>query len=287
MVERNVVEVEPSGIKITKVIVANTLGNVIIEGHDRPTIKIIAVKRAPDQATLERLKVSLIPDPAGPVTISTALIAGKESRPIAAGSIRIDLTVFIPRSAGVSASVWNGSLAVKSVDNGAELRSNEGDIQVEHVSGDISSETASGRLTISEVYGVIDAQSVDGDMQLEIVRGRRLAATAHNGSITASKVRSRHVSIITTSGDIKLSATAIAGGSYRVWSYRGNIEVRFGAGTYLEVHARSRKGTVKMAKEFRPQVDDSGRVTGYLGRGRSPVDVQLSSRLGTVTVAKF
>ena len=86
VVERDVVELSPAkGARIERLEIDNRLGDVRIEGHDRDSISIIAVKRAPDQETVERLKVSLIPDPNGPVSISTALLAGKESRPIAAG----------------------------------------------------------------------------------------------------------------------------------------------------------------------------------------------------------
>ena len=107
LVQRDVVEVSPTkGIHIGLVDIDNRLGDVRIEGNDRDSISIMAVKRAPDQETMERLKVLLVPDPNGSISITTALKAGQESRPIRAGSVRIDLVVLAPRQARVRAQVW-------------------------------------------------------------------------------------------------------------------------------------------------------------------------------------
>ena len=67
VVERDVVELAPArGVSIKSIDVDNRLGDVRIEGHDRDNISILAIKRAPDMETIERLKVSLVPDPNGP-----------------------------------------------------------------------------------------------------------------------------------------------------------------------------------------------------------------------------
>lgn len=288
LVERDVVELSPvKGEKIEKVEIDNRLGDVRIEGHDREAISIIAVKRAPDGETLERLKVSLIPDPSGPVSISTALLAGKEARPIPAGSVRIDLVVMAPRSAAVQARVWKGRIAVKGLDAGAELTAVDGDIDVEQVSGAISTESNHGRHSFAQVFGAIDAHATEGDLDLDVVRGERLAAVVHEGKVSGRKVRVKDISIRVTRGDVDISGEAIAGGRYQIASYWGNVQLRLGRRVPMHIRAQARVGLVTLPVRFRRRDADGGMVTADAGAGRSPADLDLRTRVGVITVADF
>ncbi|HWM88698.1 MAG TPA: hypothetical protein VNO33_22765 [Kofleriaceae bacterium] len=292
LVQRDVVEVSPArGIRIELVDVDNRLGDVRVEGHDRDTISILAVKRAPDQETMERLKVSLVPDPNGPVTITTSLRAGEEARPIPAGSVRIDLVVLAPRQARVRAQVWRGRVEVKGVDNGADLVTDQGDIDVSQVSGAVSTQSGHGRHTFAQVYGAVDAQSVDGDMDLDLVRGDRLAAVVHMGNVSARRIRVRDLSVRITRGSARLEAEALAGGRYAVASYWGDVEVKFGGKAPLRVRARTRSGEVVLPSRFRRRKVEGGFVSGYAagssGSGRVPAEVELRTRVGMITLAEF
>lgn len=288
MVQRDLVEVSPAkGVSIQLVDIDNRLGDVRIEGHDRDTISILAVKRAPDQETMERLKVSLVPDPSGPVTIRTSLKAGEEARPIPAGSVRIDLVVLAPRQARVRAQVWKGRLEVKRVDNGAELVTDEGDIDVSQVSGTVTTQSGHGRHTFAQVYGAVDAQAVDGSMDLDLVRGDRLDAVVYMGDVIARRMRVRDVSVRVTRGSARFEGEAVAGGRYAVASYWGNVEVRFSTKAPMRLRARARGGQVTLPARFRRRYG-SGLVTGYAsGSGRIPVELDLRTRFGMITLAEF
>ncbi len=289
LVQRDLVEVSPAkGVTIQLVDIDNRLGDVRIEGHDRDTISILAVKRAPDQETMERLKVSLVPDPSGPVTIHTSLKAGEEARPIPAGSVRIDLVVLAPRQARVRAQVWKGRVEVKRVDNGAELVTDEGDIDVTQVSGTVTTQTGHGRHTFAQVYGAVDAQAVDGSMDLDLVRGDRLAAVVHVGNVTARRIRVRDVSVRITRGSARLEGEAVAGGRYAVAAYQGNVEVRFSTRAPMRLRARARGGQVNLPARFRRRYGPGGIVIGYAaGTGRSAAELDLRTRIGVITLAEF
>ena len=286
--ERDVVELAPAkGQHVGKVAIDNRLGDVRIEGHDRDVITIIAVKRAPDQETLERLKVSLVPDPSGPVSISTSLLAGKEARPIPAGSVRIDLVIMAPRSAPVEARVWKGRIQIKGLDAGAELTAVDGDIDVEQVSGAVSTESSHGHHSFAQVFGAIDAHAIVGDLDLDVVRGDRLAAVVQEGQVVGRKVRVRDISIRVTRGDIDLAGEAMVGGHYQIASYWGNVQVRLGKKVPMRVRAQARVGLVTLPRRFRRQDADGAIVTGDAGSGRSPADLDLRTRVGVITVADF
>jgi hypothetical protein len=287
LVQRDAVEVAPAkGIRIDLVDVDNRLGDVRVEGHDREAISILAVTRAPDQETMERLKVSLVPDPNGPVSITTALKAGREARPIPAGSVRIDLVVLVPRGARVHAQVWKGRVGVKGVDNGAELAADDGDIDVTEVSGAVTTESGHGRHTIAQVFGAVNAQSVQGDMDFDQVRGEELDAVVHEGDVIGRRLRVRNLSVRITRGNARLQAEAVPGGHYAVASYWGNVEIKFTGRTAIRVLARSRSGAVTLPPGFRRRSGTDGLVTAYSpgGGGRAPADLDLRTRIGFINV---
>lgn len=288
VIERDVVDMAPpKGSEIERVEIDNRLGDVRVEGHDQDSITIQAVKRARDQETLERLKVSLVPDPNGTISIRTALLAGREAKPIAAGSIRIDLVIRAPRSARIEARTWKGLVAAKGLDNGAELFADRGDIEVSQVSGQVSTESSHGRHRFAEVFGTIDARALEGDLDLDLIRGEHFAARVQRGEIHGRRMRVKNMMVRVMRGDVHLEAEHMLGGSMRVSSYWGNVNVRLHGRVPARVAAHSRKGRVALSSTFRQKVADNGTVTGELGTGRSPAELDLRTRVGSITVAEF
>jgi hypothetical protein len=286
--ERDVIEVDPApGVRVTSLTVDNRLGAVRIEGHDRETIVISALKRAPDADTLERLKVTLIPDPNGPVRISTSMVAGPDARPIPSGAVEIDLVIRAPRSAQVKAQVWNDPLTLIGMENGAELVANDGEIGVHNASGTIVTHSAAGTQRFVEVVGKVDAQVIHGQVDLAAIRGDRLDASVHEGRIEGRQVRVRHAWVRTTRGNIRFHGYAVAGGEYRIASIRGDVEVTLMATAPIAVEAHASAGTVAMPANLRrarqPQSGVEGAVVGFWpGGSGEPASVELRSRLGNI-----
>jgi hypothetical protein len=282
--ERSRVEVAPArNVALSEVSVDNRLGDVRIEGHDGKGIIIFAYKKAPDNATLERLKVKLVPDPAGRVRIGTSLEVGRESRPIAKGSIKIDLVIRAPRSAHAKARVWNGKLAVLGMNNGAALTANHADIKVENTSGKVSTQSAAGNQEMREIVGAVDAQGMNGNLRFEIVRGSRLDAMVHRGNIEGRKIRSRRVSMRTTHGNVVLHGEAVIGSHYMIATYRGDIEVRLRGTPTFSVWARAPKGKVELPGSARPGANDNrDAVRAELQQGKGTAFVKLQSRFGNI-----
>ena len=283
--ERGVVEVEPGAAPIGSVVIDNRLGDVRVEGYDGKTVIIDALKRAPDDDTLERLKVSLVPDPSGAVRITTRVSTDPELRRIAAGTIRIDLVVRAPRGAAVEAMVWNGSLVVSGVDNGAQLTANEGDISVSDASGRIVTSSAMGTQRLREIVGEVDARGLYGELALEVVRGRRLAAAMHEGRIVAHKIRSNDVTIHVIRGDVSLTGVPPLRGHWSVVTYHGNIELAMTERAPVRVSARARRGTVDLPAPLHPAREDgSGWIRGHNGEAQAAGNIELAANVGNIGV---
>ena len=285
VVERDNVEIAPApGIEIERLDIDNRLGDVTIIGRDQPGISLAVVKRAPDEETLERLKVNLVPDPSGVVRISSALLVGEEMRAIAAGTVRIDIQVHAPRAAAARARAWNGNLGVTGMGRGADLTTHEGEIVVTNVQGAVVTRSMRGRQRLSDVTGPVTADETFGDVDLDGIRGASLAARVHRGTVTATRIRSQTVSITTTFGDIHFRGELAAGGRYELRSYRGNVDAR-AAGAF-EVEAWSRDGVVAPTVPVDAITREARRVVGrhgnWRGAGKPPILV-LSSTAGSVT----
>lgn len=278
----------PAGTHIDALEVDNRLGDIRIIGHDGPGLSIHAFKHAPDADTLERLEVKLIQDPSGSVSIRTQLAPGRETRPIPAGSARIDLIIRVPRSARVTASVWNGLLRIRGLDNGARLHANEGDIAVAQTSGQVVSSSAAGHQRFSEIFGELDARAMIGDVDMSVIRGKRLAASVHRGSIHARRIKVSDMVIRVIHGDVRVEADVIAGGRYRIASYHGNVEARLRRGGNARLRARvDGAGEIELPDRLQPRETSAHEVIGYLGQAKTPAEIELRSVTGNVVVAEF
>ncbi len=282
LVERDNVEIAPAKtVHLGAIDIDNRLGDVQIIGRDGPGISLAVVKRAPDEATLDRLKVNLVPDPKGFVKISSSLLIGREARAIAAGQVRIDIKVFAPRGAAVEARAWNGKLGVTGVEAGATLAAHDGDIVVSNVKGRVTTISTRGRQRLTGVAGAVSADDTYGDLALDTISGETLAARVHRGTITATRIRSRIVSITTTFGDIEFRGELLAGGRCELRSFQGNVPAR--ATGAFTVDAYSRDGRiapeVDLRDAARPEV---GRLVGSYGAGARPAALVLSSTAGRV-----
>jgi hypothetical protein len=280
-VERDNVEIAPApGVTIKSIDIDNLLGSVTVVGRDAPGITLSVVKRAPDDETLERLKVNLVPDPSGTVSISSALLLGQEARPMAPARVRVDITVVAPRGAAVDIKAWSGKVAVEGMRSGAKLLAHDGEIDVRDVKGQVTTTSMRGNQRLRGVTGSVSADDTYGDLTFEDIGGDELLARVHKGQVTASKIRSQSVRITTTFGDIRFTGDFLSGARYELRSYRGNVEVH-GDGAF-KIDAFAPAGIdprLELAHVARPE---EGRMIGTYGSADKPAVVLVSSRTGRV-----
>ncbi len=289
VVERDEVEIAPpAGLKVTSLLVDNRLGDIRVEGHERPVITISARKQAASATVLERLKVTVIPDANGPVRISTAMIATDDARPIPTGAVRIDLVIRAPRGAHVAAQLWNGRLALIGMENGADLLANEGQIVVHNASGSIMAQVASGTQQFVEVVGKVDARVISGEMNLDTIRGERLDASVQEGHIDSRQVRVREAWLRAIRGDIRFRGEAVAGGQYHLGSFRGDVEVELVTTAPVSLVAHADAGTVSLPPGMERRSGGGaaeGAIVGTAPGSGAPAMFELRSRIGNIRFA--
>ena len=285
LVERSRLEVAPGGGKpITQITIENPLGDVKVEGHDGDSILIETRKAAPDEEALERLRVSLIPNPDGTVRIATTADGGKEVKSIARASVRIDLIVRAPRDARIAAAVSSGKLEVVNMDAGGDLDTASGPISVKNVSGGLSTNSVTGATSIQQAFGSVEAQTLASDVSLDTIGGERLVASANRGTIAGRRVRARVIELTTTEGTISLEGETSLRGRVVVATLKGDVDVRLRRQGAVTVRARGHKVNVGAGAITHPDGWVEMRY-GQLAANARPALVELRSRYGMVQFA--
>lgn len=281
LVERSRVEVQSGGRAIKQLTIDNPLGDVRVEGYDGTAIQIETRKQAPDEDTLDRLRVSLVPNPDGTVRITTTADRPNEARPVARGQVRIDLVVRAPRDARIDLASGSGKLEVINMDAGGELDTASGAISVRNVSGEVLTHSVSGQTSLAQVFGSVDAQTLSSNLELDTIGGERLIASASRGTIAGRRVRAREIQLTTGDGAITLEGETPLHGRVVVASLRGDIDIRLRHAGAIRVRARASKVSLGTAMHAQPD----GWVEAQLGqvsRGVMPAFIELRSRYGIV-----
>lgn len=287
LVEHSRLEVAPGGRPIKQLTIENPLGDIKVEGYDGKSIMIETTKTAPDEEALERLRVSLIPNPDGTVRILTAADGGKEVKPLSRGAVKIDLIIRAPRDARIDAAVSAGSLTVINMDAGGVLDTGSGPISVRNVAGEVSTTSVSGTTSLTQVFGSVDAQSLTSDVELDTIGGERLIASANKGKIAGRRVRARDVELTTTDGKISLEAESSLRGRMVVASLRGDIDVKLRRHGVVIVRARGAKlslGSSMASAKARADGWVEGQLGGFKPSTQAAI-VELRSRYGMVQFA--
>jgi hypothetical protein len=282
LVERARLELQPPGRPFKKLEIENPLGDVRVEGHDKATIEIETRKQGPTEEALDRLHVSLTPNPDGTVRLTTTVDGGREFRPLARGAVKLDLIVRAPRDARVEAASSSGALEVQNMDNGGDLDTASGRIHVRNVSGELSTHSMSGPTQLIQVFGSVDAQTLSAQIDLDSIGGEKLIASASDGKIAGRRVRSRNVELTTVNGMIVLEGEAPLRSRVIVASIRGDIRVRMRRNGAVLIRGRGTKVDLGAA---RARAQPDGWVEAQFGQHVSTMAslIEMRSRVGIVS----
>ena len=151
----------------------NVNGSVQVEGWARDEVEVSAVKTAEsDPRDLERVKIEVDDSQPGQVSVHTRYPKGEGVE------VAVEYHVHVPyRVLLGNVETVNGSVIVRGVEGGGELRSVNGNVEVLDSSGRFSEKTTNGNLRL-ELRQLLDG----GPMNLETVNGSvvlGLPPTAH------------------------------------------------------------------------------------------------------------
>ena len=201
----------------------NVNGSVQVEGWSRDEVEVSAVKTATrsDSRDVSQVKIEVDDSHPGQVAVHTRYPQGQGAE------VAVEYHVHVPyRILLGSIETVNGSVTVRGVEGGGELRSVNGNVEVFDSSGRFSEKTTNGnlRLELRDLMsgGPMNLETVNGSVVLGLPEGARadLKVLAMNGDFyselpvtsAASKPAARafHAKLGTGGGEI--SVRTINGG---------------------------------------------------------------------------
>ncbi len=286
-----VLEIKPTpGHPFKELAIENPLGDVRVEGYDGDGLTVETWKHAPDEDTLDRLRISLVPNGDGTVHLSTTADGGREVKPVPRSAVHIDILIRAPRNTRIDAAVSaGGKLIINNLDAGGELDTASGPIMVNNVAGELFTHSVSGKTSIVQAFGMVDAATVDSDVVLDTIGGDRLVASASKGQIAGRRVRSREIELTTTDGRIQLEAELALHGHMMISSLRGDIDVRLHSHGAAQVRAHGVKvdfGSLPIARQGDWSIATIGKDPRAQPSAMDPASmVELQSRYANVQFA--
>lgn len=162
-----------------------TIGEVRVEGWDKPEVEVTVERRVPSAAQLSRLPVSIAEVPPGVVV--TALQTGDTADP----ALRSDVRVRLPRSARIERlQVMEGRIVIDGFDGAITGAIRRGPIDAKNISGTVRLSTEIGPITVTNARlsanGLLRLRTFNGDVTLSLAQrpfDARIMALALNGSI--------------------------------------------------------------------------------------------------------
>jgi len=199
----------------------NVNGSVQVDGWDRDEVEVNAVKTAQDDPSeLDRVQIDVESQP-GQVAVHTRYPSGEGT------DVAVEYHVHVPYKVLLSAvKTVNGSVCVRGVNGGGDLRSVNGDVEVSDSTGPFNAKTTNGDLRV-QLRQIMDGapmniETVNGSVVLMLPSdaGANLSVENMNGEFsselpmtgTSAPVSSRNFRAKLGAGGGQISLRTINGG---------------------------------------------------------------------------
>jgi Putative adhesin len=166
-------------------VLENVNGSVHVDGWDRDEVEVSAVKTSTNESRdMQQVKIEVDNSKPGQIAVHTLYPKGEGAE------VAVEYHVHVPyRVLLGSIGTVNGSVIVRGVEGGGELRSVNGNVEVFNSSGRFSEKTTNGdiRLELHELLegGPMNLETVNGSVLLGLPAGARadLKVLSMNGDV--------------------------------------------------------------------------------------------------------
>lgn len=180
-----------------------------------------------------------------------------------AGNTEAHVYVTVPANTCVNLKTSNGKIEVRGTNGGGIL------------------ETSNGEIGLTEVKGDFDATTSNGAVDIDTIDGSALVKTS-NGGITVREAKGSF-NLKTSNGDVTFSGELMPGGSNRLVTSNGNIEVDLMGTPSLSVDASTSNGEVDHPDvPILTTTAKTDHVVGTIGAGEAELYIETSN--GDVTI---
>ena len=170
-----------------KFVLENINGSVMVDGWDKNTVEVRAVKKS-DRAAVDpdQVRIDVESDNGKSVMVHTRYPQGET------GNVAVEYHIYVPNQILLSGiGTVNGSVLVRGVTGSGDLHSVIGDVEVLNSAGRFSAHTTNGdlRMELQALDGIapMDIETVNGSVKLGLPSNAAadLKATTLNGNISS------------------------------------------------------------------------------------------------------
>jgi DUF4097 and DUF4098 domain-containing protein YvlB len=197
------------------------------------------------------------------------------------------------------------------------IRTSDGDIEADGITGDINIQTSDGDVTIGKLEGPsiyikssdgdltadgliaddVDLRTSDGDVRTDLIKGGDVSLSSSDGDVTADRIEAELTSVRSSDGDLRIK---IAGGDLRGRTSDGNIDVWIENNTSVDLSTSDGDIVIHAPSDLAADIDLKGedvhmggkiliegdisehRIQGKIGNGGKKVRARTSD--GTVSL---
>jgi hypothetical protein len=204
-------------------------GGIEVHAWDRPEVEVVVEKQAQDDAKLQEITVEKSQD-GDQVTLRVRGPASSGEHGITIGmhfSPSARLRVAVPKTTALDLRSGDGSITVEEVSGTASLRTDDGAIVASRMTGEVMARTDDGSIRFREITGKVDVETGDGSVVV-------------GGTLT-------HLRAKTGDGSVRV---AVERGSkleddWTVETRDGSVEVRLPEAVDIEVDAVTSDGGIR------------------------------------------
>jgi len=238
-VEKRQFKITPGGY----VTVKGDEGFIRVNSWDKPEVKLIMIKRAwgrskeEAQRNLKKLDIQITEFEN---RLEIQLLKPNQNRHISfwdlfdpdtwSGSYRsptVDFELTVPRQINLNLSSDEGDVTVAAITGDVEIEVDEGDISINEIHfNELSLVTDEGDIegfNLKNPDGRLSIEVDEGDVNLEDVNVRRLRIECDEGNITINKLASHSCNISIDEGDVELEISLLNNDRYDINSDEGNV----------------------------------------------------------------
>ena len=204
-------------------------GAIEVHSWDRPEVEVVVEKQAQDDGLLQQIVVEKTQD-GDRVTLRVRGPANTQHDGIQIGIIyspTARLRVAVPKATALELRSGDGSITVEDVTGQLTLRTEDGSVSGLRLAGDVRVRTDDGSIRLRETTGKVDIETLDGSVTV-------------TGQLTHLRAKSGDGSVRVTAD--KGSAL---GDDWSVETNDGTVELRLPEDLAAEVDARTSDGSIR------------------------------------------
>ena len=212
--------------KLSRLSVTDASDDVNVEGWDEDAVRVRANKRAHGETKLSELELR------SSVDGETLHLGTTKPNVVGIGGGSVDLEIDVPKAVQVDEIETNdGDVSLRDVSGDVAVESDDGDVAVTGVIGDLSVRTDDGDVAVDRIGGVVTAHSDDGDVAVRDPETIRDLSVDDGNVVAAVPAVDGTASIRADDGDVTVRLGDSVDATVRVTVGDGEITVAGGLGT--------------------------------------------------------